>query len=96
MQGIVLLLGRTLEDDHRKGSDIYAASCLLFATSARFEVALQPALQENWSCTMAVRGLMGGRWVMVCDGNEIDRGGGLVVVEAAFASSSTATLSGMP
>ncbi len=68
--------------------------------SALLEVAMQSALQEKCSYTMAVRGLLDGGSVTVrrmrafAVVNEIGRAG--VVVAAAFANSSAASLPGMP
>ncbi len=65
--------------------------------SARFEVDMQSAFQENFSDTMASRGLLGGGSVMRAFAvtTEMSRGGVLVVSAAAFASSAATSLLGM-
>ncbi len=66
------------------------------------EVAMQSAFQEKCSYTMAVRGLLGEGSVTVrrmntfAVANEMGRGGVSVVVAAAFAKPSAASLPGMP
>ncbi len=63
---------------------------------------MQPAFQEKCSYTMAVRGLLGEGSVTVRQirafavANEVGRGGVSVVVAAAFANLSAASLPGMP
>ncbi len=63
---------------------------------------MQSALQEKFSYTMVVGGLLDGGSVMVrrmrafAVANEIGRGGVSEVVAAAFGNSSAASLYGMP
>ncbi len=69
--------------------------------SALLEVAMQSAFHEKCSYTKAFRGLLDGGSVMVrrmrafAVANEIGRGGVSVVVAAAFANLSAASLPGM-
>ncbi len=72
--------------------------------SALLEVAMQSDFQEQCSCTMAVQGLLDGgsaterRMMVFAVANQVGRGGVAVavVVAAAFANSSAASLPGMP
>ncbi len=69
---------------------------------ALLEVAMQSDIQEKFSSTMTVLGLLDGGSVTVrrirafAVANEMGRGGVSVAVAVAFANSSAASLPGMP